>query len=60
MALWRIGGALYALVILALLAIFFNLVSISVEAAADLNLIDALSPLGNCRCTPMRKGLAWR
>jgi hypothetical protein len=32
---------------LALLAIFFNLVSIAVEAAADLNLINALSPLGN-------------
>lgn len=32
---------------LALLAIFFNLVSIEVEAAADLNLVNALSPLGN-------------
>ena len=32
---------------LALLAIFFNLVSIAVEAASDLNLINALSPLGN-------------
>ena len=32
---------------LALLAIFFNLISIAVEAAADLNLINALSPLGN-------------
>src|SRR4051794_14084576 len=29
---------------LALLAVFFNLVSIAVEAAADLNLINALSP----------------
>jgi hypothetical protein len=32
---------------LALLAIFFNLLSIAVEAAADLNLVNALSPLGN-------------
>ncbi len=32
---------------LALLAVFFNLVSVAVEAATDLNLVAALLPLGN-------------